>query len=163
VAVILWCDGAHDAAENMRRDAALLAAADRAGAFIPVLRLFRFEPHGITLGYAQRPERELDLARCARDRVRWAVRTTGGRALCHGCGKVDGIAQRRSARALRQQGCVLLGPCHLRLLDYLSLDELERAQARERLLGSAATLEPYLGANPPLERWAESLERELGP
>ena len=26
-ALVLWCDGAHDAPENMRRDAALLAAA----------------------------------------------------------------------------------------------------------------------------------------
>lgn len=79
--MILWCDGAHDPAENMRRDAALLAAAG-AGAE-PVLRLFRFAPHGITLGASQRPEAELDLARCAADGVPWAVRPTGGRAIFH--------------------------------------------------------------------------------
>src|SRR4030095_15234407 len=65
----------------MRRDAALLAAAE-AGAE-PVLRLFRFRPHGITLGASQRPEVELDLDRCAADRVPWAVRPTGGRAIFH--------------------------------------------------------------------------------
>src|SRR5215470_14219661 len=79
--MILWCDGAHDPAENMRRDGALLAAAE-AGA-PPVLRLFQFEPPGITLGRHQAPERELDLARCVADGVGWAVRPTGGRAIFH--------------------------------------------------------------------------------
>ena len=79
--MILWCDGGHDAAENMRRDTALLAAA-AAGA-PPVLRLFRFAPPGITLGRHQSPARELDLGRCAADGVGWAVRPTGGRAIFH--------------------------------------------------------------------------------
>ncbi|MBI3539076.1 MAG: hypothetical protein HY076_02240, partial [Candidatus Eisenbacteria bacterium] len=79
--MILWCDGAHDPAENMRRDAALLAAAECGAA--PVLRLFRFAPHGITLGIHQRAGRTLDLARCRRDGVPWAIRPTGGRAIFH--------------------------------------------------------------------------------
>jgi lipoate-protein ligase A len=79
--LILWCDGAHDAAENMRRDAALLAAA---GPGRPaVLRLFRFAPPGITLGASQQPGRELDLERCRADGIGWAVRPTGGRAIFH--------------------------------------------------------------------------------
>src|SRR6185369_11423791 len=68
-------------AENMRRDVALLAAAE-AGAE-PVLRLFAFRPHGITLGAREDPERALDLERCRRDGVPWAVRPTGGRAIFH--------------------------------------------------------------------------------
>lgn len=79
--MILWCDGAYDVAENMRRDAALLAAAE-AGAE-PVLRLFRFVPAGITLGMHQCPERTLHLARCRADGIGWAVRPTGGRAIFH--------------------------------------------------------------------------------
>lgn len=79
--MILWCDGAHAPGENMRRDAALLAGAGRGAP--PVLRLFRFAPHGITLGASQRPEVELDLARCAADGVPWAMRPTGGRAIFH--------------------------------------------------------------------------------
>ena len=85
--MILWCDGGHDAGENMRRDEALLArldgAADGAGETEPVLRLFRFAPPGITLGRAQDPARTLDLERCAADAVAWAVRPTGGRAIFH--------------------------------------------------------------------------------
>ena len=82
--LILWCDGAHDPGENMRRDAALVAAVGTgATAGEPVLRLFRFAPHGITLGHAQRPARELNLERCRRDGVPWAVRPTGGRAIFH--------------------------------------------------------------------------------
>ena len=79
--MILWCDGAHPAAENMRRDAALLAAAEHGAP--AVLRLFRFAPPGITLGMNQMPAVELDLARCAADGIGWAVRPTGGRAIFH--------------------------------------------------------------------------------
>jgi len=79
--VILWRDGGHDAAGNMRRDEALLRAAERGAP--PVLRLFTFEPPGITLGRAQHPARELDLERCRTAGVTWAVRPTGGRAIYH--------------------------------------------------------------------------------
>lgn len=82
--MILWCDGAHSPAENMRRDTALLAAAHGAQeAGHAVLRLFRFAPAGITLGANQRPERELDLERVAAAGIAWAVRPTGGRAIWH--------------------------------------------------------------------------------
>ena len=49
----------------------------------PVLRLFRFDPPGITLGHGQDPGQVLDLARCEAERVAWAVRPTGGRAIYH--------------------------------------------------------------------------------
>lgn len=81
--MILWCDGAHSPAENMRRDAALLAAARADTARPDVLRVFRFDPAGITLGASQRPERELDLARVEAAGVPWALRPTGGRAIWH--------------------------------------------------------------------------------
>lgn len=88
--MILWCDGAHAPDENMRRDEALLATLETASGSRPagdahpeaVLRLFRFAPHGITLGRAQ-TARALDLARCNADGVPWAVRPTGGRAIFH--------------------------------------------------------------------------------
>src|SRR2546428_63086 len=80
--MILWLDGSHAPAENMRRDAGLLATAADPG-FEPVLRLFGFAPPGITLGRAEDPARTLDLARCVRDGVPWAVRPTGGRAVFH--------------------------------------------------------------------------------
>ena len=81
--MILWCDGAHSAAENMRRDAALLAAAVADPSRAVFLRLFRFAPPGITLGANQLPEHELDLDRLRKAGIEWAVRPTGGRAIWH--------------------------------------------------------------------------------
>jgi lipoate-protein ligase A len=83
--MILWLDGPGDAPTQMARDAALLEAyeAGRAPWPEPVLRLFAFDPPGITLGHAQDPARELDLERCRMDGIRWAVRPTGGRAIFH--------------------------------------------------------------------------------
>lgn len=82
-AVIVWCDGAHGARENMRRDARLLEQAAGDAGRASVLRLFRFHPAGITLGHNQDPARELDLERAAADGIEWAVRPTGGRAIFH--------------------------------------------------------------------------------
>jgi lipoate-protein ligase A len=86
-AVILWLDGGHDAAENMRRDRVLLerVSAPRAGrpAPVPALRLFTFDPPGITLGHAQDPATTIDAGRCHDMGVTWAVRPTGGRAILH--------------------------------------------------------------------------------
>ena len=245
--MILWCDGAHDASENMRRDAWLLEAMER-GTWLggmervePVLRLFGFAPPGITLGHAQRAERELDLARCRADGVTWARRPTGGRAIFHceewtyslaapipdpewggtlresyarvsrlilaslvrlgvpaelagaaggrrpaaaagpspwgaeaACfasaarheillhgRKLVGSAQRRSARGLLQQGSVLLGAGHLRLVDYLALPEELRPRARAALAAASADAGATLGPAAPYERWAESLLAEL--
>jgi lipoate-protein ligase A len=224
--MIVWLDGAHDPSENMRRDRALLAAVE-AGAE-PVLRLFGFEPFGITLGASQAPERVLDLGRCHQDRVPWAVRPTGGRAIFHAeewtyalaapiahpewggtqsraydrmsdlivrslrrlgvpaelarpergaerslaaaCfaattrhevtvhgAKLVGSAQRRTQRALLQQGSVLLGDGHLRLADYVR----GGAALREALRRRSATAAPWLGARPALGRWADALVAEL--
>ncbi len=233
--MMLWCDGAHDAATDMARDAALLARAESGAE--PVLRLFRFDPPGITLGASQRPERELDLAACARDGVGWAIRPTGGRAIFHaeewtyalasplddpdwggsqaeayervsrllvaslerlgvparlapgtlrGGGaagegprapegpaapcfastarhevvldgrKLVGSAQRRTTRALLQQGSLLLGDGHLRLADYLPVAEGTRARVRAALAATSAHAGAWLGGDAPLERWAEA-------
>ncbi len=203
----------------MERDAALLVAAESGAE--PVLRLFAFHPPGITIGIHQRAEEELDLARCGADRIGWARRPTGGRAIFHehewtyslaapvddpewGGGrdaayrrisrlvvaslvrlgvpaelaaardsaperdpgprtvggpaapcfastarhevvlqgrKLVGSAQRRTAAGLLQQGSLLLGPGHLRLVDYLRT---------------------WLGTGAPLARWADALHAELG-
>ena len=247
--MILWCDGPHPPDENMRRDEALLAAMEaasgvhasgvHAGAPHPeaVLRLFRWAPHGITLGRSQKPSQALDLDRCAADGVPWAVRPTGGRAIFHaeewtyslaasipdpqwggslhqayervaalllrsllrlgvpaavaprdagrgdpagsrsaqeacfaatarheivlGGRKLVGSAQRRGAAALLQQGSLLLGPGHERLADYLGLPEPGREAARKALAASATHAGAILGADPPLERWADALVAEL--
>jgi len=233
--MILWCDGDHDARENMRRDAALLALAGRPEAE-PVLRLFRFRPAGITLGHSQSAEKVLDLERCAADQVMWAIRPTGGRAIYHadewtyslaasledaewggslreaydrvgrllvasfvrlsvpaemagaaarGAGRVAaatpcfststrheivragrkfvGSAQRRTARALLQQGSVLLSDRHLALVDYLALDPAARTHTRAALERASTHIGDVVGRDAPLERWAEALEASLPP
>jgi len=85
--MIVWLDPARGAREHMRRDALLLqrleAAPPGSADAEPVLRVFTFVPPGITLGAAQDPARTLDLERCRRDGVEWAVRPTGGRAIFH--------------------------------------------------------------------------------
>jgi lipoate-protein ligase A len=238
--LILWCDGAHDAVANMERDATLLAAADTGAE--PLLRLFAFHPPGITIGIHQRADEELDLARCAADRIGWARRPTGGRAIFHehewtyslaaplddpewGGGrdvayqrisrlvvasllrlgvpaelaaardgapdrdlaprtvggpaapcfastarhevvlrgrKLVGSAQRRTAAGLLQQGSLLLGPGHLRLVDYLRIPGTERERERSRLAHAAGDAGAWLGTGAPLARWADALHAELG-
>ncbi|MFI5370617.1 MAG: biotin/lipoate A/B protein ligase family protein [Candidatus Eisenbacteria bacterium] len=238
--MILWVDDGLDVTTQMARDVALLAAAE--DGHEPVLRLFRFDPPGITLGASQEPGRELDLDACARDGVGWAVRPTGGRAIFHAdewtyalaapiddpdwggtrdvaydrvsrllvaslerlgvpailaagshrertesgaahtagpaapCfastarhevvlegGKLVGSAQRRTARALLQQGSLLLGDGHLRLADYLRIPASARERVRDGLRAAATHAGPWLGSDAPLERWADALWSVLGP
>jgi lipoate-protein ligase A len=79
-ALRVLCEGPASGAENMARDAALLA--DHRPGDDPLLRLYRWEPAAVTYGYHQDP--------AAFDRVRIAAagydlvrRPTGGRAILH--------------------------------------------------------------------------------
>jgi lipoate-protein ligase A len=74
--------------------------------------------------------------------------------------KLVGSAQRRGARALLQQGSILLGPGHLRLADYVAASAPRRAEIRERL-AAAATLATDLDPATPIERWRDALVQEL--
>jgi lipoate-protein ligase A len=75
--------------------------------------------------------------------------------------KLVGSAQRRVAGALLQQGSVLIGPGHLRLVDYLAVPEPRREGLRIALGAGATDASRYLGADLRLERWAQSLMLEL--
>ena len=73
--------GEQTGAFNMALDESLARAlADSGGT--PSLRLFRWRPWAISLGYNQGAE-ELDAPRCARDGVDIVRRPTGGRAILH--------------------------------------------------------------------------------
>jgi lipoate-protein ligase A len=102
---------------------------------------------------ASSPGRDPSRAACFASTARHEI-VLGGR-------KLAGSAQRRGARALLQQGSVLLGPGHERLADYLKLPEAQRAAARAGLAMAAAHAGPALGPDPPLERWADALMAEL--
>lgn len=82
-APLLWLDEPRGPEAQMARDAELLERAAHADSPGTLLRVFTFAPPGITLGRAQDPARELDLASLARDSVPWATRPTGGRAIWH--------------------------------------------------------------------------------
>lgn len=67
--------------ENMRRDAALLAAAAEDATV--VLRLYTWNPPAVSLGHMQRAAEVLDLAACRATGVDVVRRPTGGRAVLH--------------------------------------------------------------------------------
>jgi lipoate-protein ligase A len=73
--------GAASGAFNMRLDEDL-ARALQAGEGAPTLRLYRWIPWAISLGYNQNPA-EIDREACLRDRIDIVRRPTGGRAILH--------------------------------------------------------------------------------
>jgi lipoate-protein ligase A len=75
--------------------------------------------------------------------------------------KLAGIAQRSVRGALLQQGSLLLGPAHLRLADYLRVDEAGRAALRAGLAAAAAEAGASLGGDVRLERLAGALAARL--
>ncbi|MGL1902063.1 MAG: lipoate--protein ligase family protein [Fibrobacterales bacterium] len=68
-------------AENMIIDQALLSNIDTSEK--PTLRLYGWKPEAISLGYFQKPERELNLEKVAVDGIDVVKRVTGGRAVLH--------------------------------------------------------------------------------
>jgi len=74
--------GAAAGGVNMAVDA-LLCRAAAAGDRRPVLRLYRWDPPAVSLGYSQSVAAELDLERCRRLGVDVVRRPTGGRAVLH--------------------------------------------------------------------------------
>ncbi len=54
----------------------------------PILRFYGWRPAALSLGYAQRAEREVDFAACERLGIDWVRRPTGGRAILHDVGEL---------------------------------------------------------------------------
>ena len=77
----LILDGAHRGAWNMAVDEALVESVD-AGLSPPVLRLYRWSPPALSLGFSQ-PFQAADGAFCASRGVDVVRRPTGGRAVLH--------------------------------------------------------------------------------
>ena len=73
--------GQFDAYTNMAIDEAIQErVADGAD---PVIRFYRWEPAAVSIGYFQRLEHEVDVARCERDGIDYVRRRTGGGAVYH--------------------------------------------------------------------------------
>lgn len=69
-------------AANMALDEALFRSV-QAGISPPVLRLYRWQPAAVTLGYGQRGDRQVNVSTCAREGIDIVRRQTGGRAVLH--------------------------------------------------------------------------------
>lgn len=74
-------------AYNMALDEALWqefgSALERGEQPGPVLRFYGWQPAALSLGYAQRAEREVNFKACAEMGIDWVRRPTGGRAILH--------------------------------------------------------------------------------
>ncbi|HBT83207.1 MAG TPA: hypothetical protein DEB35_07245 [Desulfuromonas sp.] len=76
--------GPATAAWNMALDEALLETVAH-GTSPPVLRLYRWRPAAVSLGYFQRGDEVVNLAACRRLGLDVVRRCTGGRAVLHDC------------------------------------------------------------------------------
>jgi lipoyl(octanoyl) transferase len=78
---LIW-SGAMTGAENMAQDEALLESV-AAGQSEPVLRIYRWAPATVTLGYGQRGGAVVNLEACRKLGLDVVRRCTGGRAVLH--------------------------------------------------------------------------------
>lgn len=69
-------------AMNMAIDDALLQMVST-GRSLPILRLYRWYPPALTLGYSQSIDAGVDLSACRKEGIDVVRRTTGGRAVLH--------------------------------------------------------------------------------
>jgi len=74
--------GENNGAMNMAIDEALLTLEKEKG-FPPALRVYRFVPPTLSIGYFQSMNREIDVKRCKEKGYDFVRRPTGGRAVLH--------------------------------------------------------------------------------
>lgn len=72
--------------------------------------------------------------------------------------KLAGGAQRRTRRSFLQQGTLLAGPGHLRLVDAMRLTPAERDAQQRALAASTVTLAEILGPGPDFRAFSRHLE-----
>lgn len=75
--------------------------------------------------------------------------------------KLVGSAQRRTRSGWLQQGSLLLGEGHLRLVDYLRLPSWGKDELRDRLALATRHAGRWLGQDAPLGVWADALDPGL--
>jgi lipoate-protein ligase A len=74
--------GGKDAFFNMALDEALLISCQQ-GKSPPILRLYQWEPPGISIGYFQKIKQTVDTNKCKEKNIDIVRRLTGGRAVLH--------------------------------------------------------------------------------
>lgn len=75
------CTGQGDPYFNMAIDEALLSSVQAGSP--PVLRLYEWNPPGVSIGYFQAVNKTVDVDKCLRKGVKLVRRITGGRAILH--------------------------------------------------------------------------------
>ncbi len=124
--------GALRGAYNMAIDEALVDGVEAGGP--PVVRFYAWDPPAISFGYAQEPQREVDVEACRSAGIDLVRRPTGGRAVLHWqeltysviAGLDDEEMGGRSENTYRRIGeCLVAG-----LRRFGVAAELERAQVR---------------------------------
>ncbi len=75
-------DGLHDGHMNMRIDKAIAHACGK-GLIPPTLRFYGWSPPAVSIGYSQRPGKDIDLTYCKEHEIDIVQRPTGGRAVLH--------------------------------------------------------------------------------
>jgi lipoate-protein ligase A len=73
--------GQNDPYFNMAIDEALLSSVQSGAA--PILRLYEWNPPGISIGYFQSANKTVDINKCLRKGIKIVRRVTGGRAVLH--------------------------------------------------------------------------------
>lgn len=74
--------GASDAFFNMALDEAFFLSCQK-GPSLPTLRLYLWNPPGVSIGYFQSLEKTVDLSKCKENKIDVVRRITGGRAVLH--------------------------------------------------------------------------------
>lgn len=73
----------HSGAENMATDEAMLLTLAKHPASPPILRFYGWNPPTLSLGYAQRFAKEVEVTACRENGIEIVRRPTGGRAILH--------------------------------------------------------------------------------
>ncbi len=74
--------GSQTGEQNMAHDEAIFAEVEK-GFSPPTIRIYGWQPACISLGYAQDPQKELNLSAMVEAGIDWVKRPTGGRAVLH--------------------------------------------------------------------------------
>lgn len=127
----------------MAIDEALVEGVEAGGP--PVVRFYAWEPPAISFGYAQQPQREVDVEACRSAGIDLVRRPTGGRAVLHWqeltysvvVGTDDAMGGRVENTYRRIGECLVAGLRHFGVAV-----ELERAQARPPRARSGSTALP---------------------
>lgn len=77
-------DGLHNGHTNMKIDKGIAHACGK-GLTPSTLRFYGWSPPAVSIGYSQRPERDIDIDYCKRYGIDIVRRPTGGRAVLHDC------------------------------------------------------------------------------